>query len=111
MTTVQIQHRIPTTVDTTEVSLPVFFTTGRLSKSYCCMTAEMKLISLHSAGAGYLSIDVRAYDDVDDVKFRLEREFSEAFFEIIDEAIFQHKFSEAHREVFYVVNPNLKPNL
>jgi len=110
MTTVQIQHRIPTTVDTTDVSLPCYFTTGRLSKNYCCMTAEMKLINLRNAG-GYISIDVTSYDDLEDVKYRLEREFSEAFFEIIDEAIFQHKFSEAHREVFYVVNPQLKPNI
>lgn len=110
MTTVQIQHRIPTTVETTDVSLPVFFTTGRLSKSYCCMTAEMKLINLRNAG-GYISIDVTSYDDIEDVKYRLEREFSEAFFDIIDEAIFQHKFSEAHRDIFYVVNPQLRPNI
>ena len=108
MTTIQIQHRIPTTVETTDVSLPVFFTTGRLSKTYCCMTAEMKLISIHNNGV-YLNVDVRGYDDLDDVTFRLEREFSEPFFEIIDEAIFHHKFSEAHRDIFYVVNPELKP--
>jgi stress-induced morphogen len=72
------------------------------------MTAEFKLINLRNAG-GYISVDVTSYDDLEDVKYRLEREFSEAFFEIIDEAIFHHKFSEAHRDIFYVVNPELKP--
>ena len=74
------------------------------------MTAEMKLINLRNAG-GYISVDVTSYDDIEDVKYRLEREFSEPFFEIIDEAIFHHKFSEAHRDIFYVVNPELKPKI
>jgi hypothetical protein len=30
-------------------------------------------------------------------------------YEPIDEAVFMHKFSEAHRAIFYVANPKLKP--
>jgi hypothetical protein len=30
-------------------------------------------------------------------------------FAIIDPAVFHHQFSAAHRELFYIVNPELKP--
>jgi hypothetical protein len=110
MTTVSIKHRVLTTIDTTQVTLPFYFTTGKLSKSYCCMTPEFKLISVWAMRNGGMSFDVRSYDDLDEVadSIAYDMEHYEEF-AIIDAAVFMHQFSVAHRDLFYIVNPELKP--
>jgi len=107
--TITVHHKIPVTVESNEVQLPFYFTTGNYVKSFCCMTADLVLIDMHINGT-YANIDTHKYDDVEDVATRLEREFCSINFEEIDEAVFMHKFSEVHRELFYFVNPKLKPN-
>lgn len=107
-TTVEVKHTVPTTVQITEVSLPFYFTNGKYIKHYCCMTAKGDLIEI-SRNGGYWHIDVTPHEDADDISNRLEHEFSDEFYGVIDEAVFMHKFSEAHREIFYMVNPQLKP--
>jgi hypothetical protein len=110
MTTVSIKHRVLTTIDTTEITLPFYFTTGKLSKSYCCMTAEFKLITVWALRNGGMSFDVRSYDDLDEVADSIAYDMNHyEEFAIIDPAVFHHQFSVAHRELFYCVNPQLKP--
>ena len=72
------------------------------------MTENMQLIRIyHSKYA--CNIETKQYDDKDDLAFRLERDMRDKLYETIDAAVFMHKFSEAHREMFYVANPQLKP--
>jgi hypothetical protein len=108
MAKISIKHRVLTTVDTSEVTLPFFYTTGGLSKNYCCMTADFKLISLRSRN-GSISFDVTTYDDIEDAASSIDYDAKTDQFLIIDEAVFMHQFSVAHRELFYIVNPQLKP--
>lgn len=107
--TIEIKHRVMTTVASTEIKLPFYYRSGKHVKHYCCMTEEFKLINI-SAHGGYMATDVSTYDDIQDVTSRLERDFDDSLFEIIDEAVFMHHFSLIHRELFYVVNSNLRPN-
>jgi len=105
MKTVSIKHRVLTTIDTTEIKLPFFFTSGNYSKSYCCLTEDLRLIDVHY-NSMYTNIDVKRYDDMEDIATRLEIEMREKLYEPIEEAVFMHHFSLAHREVFYSANPN-----
>ena len=105
MTTIQITHMAPIVVGTTEIKLPFFFTSGNWSKSYCCVTEDLRLIDVHYSSI-YTNIDVKRYDDMEDIATRLEIEMREKLYEPIEEAIFMHHFSLAHREVFYSANPN-----
>jgi hypothetical protein len=109
MTTVSIKHRVLTTIDTTEVTLPFYFTTGKLSKSYCCMGADFKRTSVFINGSN-MSFEVDTYDDAEEAARSIAYDMENyEQFTIIDAAVFNHKFSEAHRELFYCVNPQLKP--
>jgi hypothetical protein len=105
MTTIQITHMAPIVVGTTEINLPFFFTSGNYSKSYCCITEDFRLIDVHH-NSMYTNIDVKRYDDMEDIATRLEIEMREKLYEPIEEAVFMHHFSLAHREVFYSANPN-----
>ena len=106
--TIEVKHKVPTTVSTTEITLPHYFKTGKHWTKYCCMTAEGNLMSIHD-NQGYLAIDVRPFEGSDEIADCLEREFCEREYMPIDEAVFMHQFSNAHRKAFYMVNPQLKP--
>jgi hypothetical protein len=41
----------------------------------------------------------------------MEVDMRDRHYKVIDAEIFMHMFSEAHREVFYAVNPELRPKL
>lgn len=107
--TIQIRLQVPTTVDTFEIKLPYYFTSGNLVKSFCCMTEEFTLIELYQSKGHMISIDVHHYDDQDEVITCLERCMHNQNYQVIDESVFHHHFSEAHRNVFYAVNHKLKP--
>lgn len=109
-TTIEVKQAMPAMVTSTKVTLPFYFTAGTYSKQYCCMTADRVLISVISGPAAY-NLTTRQYDDLDEVADRLEIEMRDKLYAPIDEAIFHHKFSEAHRELFYAINPELKPTL
>lgn len=106
--TIEVKHKVPTTVHTTEVNLPFYFTAGKYVTQYCCMNEDGNLVTISKNG-GYWNIQVTPNDDADEIANCLEREFCDPMFAAIDEALFHHKFSEAHREIFYMVNPQLKP--
>ncbi len=54
-------------------------------------------------------IETRNYQGFAEVTSRLEIDMRDKLFKEIEPEVFMHKFSEAHREVFYAVNPQLKP--
>ncbi len=108
--TVEVKHKVPTTVHISEVSLPCFYSFGKYVTHYCCMQRDGNLVQVYSHG-GHWHIEVSPYDDADEIADKLERDFCDSGYAPIDEAIFYHKFSEAHREVFYMVNPDLRPKL
>jgi hypothetical protein len=105
---IEVTHTAPVRVGTTQITLPHYYISGDYTKFYCCMTEDMKLIQVY-AHKYACNIETKVYDNHDDVAFRLEREMRDKLYEPIDEAVFMHKFSEAHREIFYVANPKLKP--
>lgn len=72
------------------------------------MTENLQLITVYQSKHA-CQIETKQYDDKDDVAFRLQRDMRDKLYEPIDAAVFMHKFSEAHREIFYVANPQLKP--
>ena len=97
-------------VGTTEIKLPFYFTSGDYSKSYCCMNEDYVLIHVYSLGDGrVMQIETKQYEDEHEVAFRLERESRDKHYAPIEEAVFMHQFSQVHREIFYRVNPQLKP--
>jgi hypothetical protein len=105
---IEVTHTAPVRVGTTQITLPHYYISGDYTKFYCCMTEDMKLIQVY-AHKYACNIETKSYDDEQDIAFRLEREMRDKLYEPIDEAVFMHKFSEAHREIFYVANPKLKP--
>jgi len=106
--TIQVQHKLPVTVEINEVTLPYYWTSGTYVKSYCCLTEDLILIDMHMNGT-YSTIDTTKLDDKEHAAERLEKEFCTKNFEEIAEAIFMHKFGELQREIFYMVNAKLKP--
>jgi hypothetical protein len=108
--TIEVTQTAPAIVTSTKVTLPFYFTAGTYTKQYCCMTAERVLISV-TCSSYAKHIETRQYDDLDEVSNRLAIEMRDKLYAPIDEAIFHHKFSEAHRELFYTLNPDLKPKI
>jgi hypothetical protein len=107
--TIQVHHKLPVTVEVNEVTLPYYWTSGNYVKSFCCLTEDLTLIDMHMNGT-YTTIDTTKLDDKEHAAERLEREFCTKNFAEIAEAVFLHKFAEVHRELFYAVNPKLKPH-
>jgi hypothetical protein len=105
---IEVTHTAPVQVGTTKVTLPHYYIDGDYVKFYCCFTADMKLITVYHTPYG-CNIETKCYDNEQDVAFRLERDMRDKLYEPINEAVFMHKFSEAHRQIFYVANPQLKP--
>ena len=74
------------------------------------MSEDMILTTVMSYNTNK-QIEVRKYDDLSQVKSRMEIDMRDKLYEPIDAEVFMHVFSEAHREVFYAVNPELRPKL
>lgn len=107
---IQITKKSLVPVGTTEIKLPFCYAAGNYFKHYVCITEELVIITFY-AKYGSISIDTKQYDedDMDILANRIERDMREDLYEPIDQAVFQHLFSEVHRNLFYQVNPNLKP--
>ena len=82
MTKIQINHMAPVVVGTTEIKLPFFFTSGNWTKSYCCITEDLRLIDVHYSSI-YTNIDVKRYDDAEDISTRLEIEMRESYMSLL----------------------------
>jgi hypothetical protein len=108
--TIEVNTYHPVVNGTTEITLPYYYTCGSFGHVYCCMSADMVLTTVMSYSTNK-QIEVRKYDDISQVKSRLEIDMRDKLYKSIDDAVFMHMFSEAHREVFYAVNPELKPKL
>lgn len=105
---IEVTHTAPVHVGTTEITLPHYYICGEHVKLYCAMTENMQLITVYQSKYA-CNVETKQYDEKDDVAFRLQRDMRDKFYEPIDAAVFMHKFSEAHREIFYIANPQLKP--
>jgi hypothetical protein len=110
MTTIEVNNYHPVVNETTQITLPFFYTCGNFGDIYCCMSADMVLTTVLSYSTNK-QIETRKYDDSIQVQARLEIDMRDKRYRAIDESVFMHMFSEAHREVFYAVNPELKPKL
>ncbi len=108
--TIEVTKYAPAVSGTTEITLPHYYTCGSFGKVFCCMSSDMILTQVLSYSTNK-QIEVRKYDNLEQVKSRMEIDMRDKLYEPIDEAVFMHMFSEAHREVFYAVNPELKPKL
>jgi hypothetical protein len=108
MNTIEVNTYQPVIAGTTEITLPHYYICGSFGQVFCCMSEDMILTTVW-INTSSKQIDVRKYDDLSQVKSRMEIDMRDKLYEPIDEAVFHHKFSEAHREVFYAVNPNLRP--
>jgi hypothetical protein len=106
--TVKIQHTAPAVINTTEVTLPFFYICGTYNKNYCCITESFTLITVRYNDI-YINMDTIQYEDSEEVAGRLEKDMREKLYTPIDEAVFHHHFSAAHRELFYKLNHNLRP--
>jgi hypothetical protein len=106
--TIEVQQVAPTVVGTTNVTLPHYYVCGTYQKNYCCITEQMVLIQIRMNSV-YANVDTCKYEDAEEVSARLEKDMRERLYEPVDAAVFQHKFSEIQREIFYMVNPQLKP--
>lgn len=104
MTTLEIKHRVLTTVDSTNIQLPYYWSHGKHAKSFCVMTTEFTCIDIR-VGSVYLQIDSTQYDDSDDATYSLERSMMDETFERIDEAVFMHHFSLCTRKLYDLANP------
>ena len=104
MTTLEIKHRVLTTVDSTPIQLPYYWSYGKHAKSYCVLTTEFTVIDIR-ANHVYLQIDSTQYDDAEDASYRMDREMKVENFERIEEAVFLHHFSLATRQLYDLANP------
>lgn len=106
--TLEVQTMAPTVVATKQITLPFYYVCGNFSEIYCCMTADKQLTTLISTKYA-TEITTRSYQGFAEVTSRLEVDMRDKLFKQIEPEVFMHKFSEAHRELFYAVNPQLKP--
>jgi hypothetical protein len=47
--------------------------------------------------------------DFEDIGRRIQKDMLDDLYAPIEEAVFQHHFSNAHRELFYALNHQLRP--
>lgn len=109
MTTLEIKHRVLTTVDSTTIALPIYWKSTQFGRTFMCLTTDLVVINVHVNGS-YVSIDTNAYDDVEDAGYRMDLEMKSEHFQLIDESVFMHNFSLAHREIYDRSNPYKKHN-
>ena len=107
MTTLEIKHRVLSTVDSMQIQLPIYWSHGKHAKSYCVMTSAFTSIDIR-VGSVYLQIDSTQYDDAEDATYSLERSMMDETFERIEEAVFMHHFSLATRQLYDLANPKTK---
>jgi len=108
--TIEVNTYAPIVQGSTQITLPHYFVCGSFGKIYCCMSADNTLTTVMSYNTNK-QIEVRKYDDMAQVKSRMEIDMRDKLYEPINAEVFMHVFSEAHREVFYAVNPELKPRI
>ena len=108
--TVFITKQVLQPVEALTVQLPFYYVSGIYFKHYTLITADRNLISFYRNGSS-ISLDTWQYsqDDDESLSNRIGKDMGTELYEPIEESVFLHMFSEAHRDLFYQVNPNLKP--
>lgn len=107
MSTIEIIHEETKQVGKTEIKLPFYYAAGKFSKHYCCFTEEGKLVQVFYNTVG-VNMDTYQYD-LEDIGRRIQKDMLDDLYAPIEEAVFQHHFSNAHRELFYALNHQLRP--
>jgi hypothetical protein len=96
------------------MNLPIFFTKHMNSKmtSYVMIDQSGKQIAVECNYGDY-AIVTESHDDIDrpnEVQNIIDRATQHWDVSIISAEVFMHHFSVAHRELFYNVNPALRPH-
>ncbi len=98
MTTLEIKHKVPVTVETAYLTLPFFFSIGQYSKMYFCVTADKKIIGV-SPFSAYKGIHVHEYQTDTQMSEQVYQYMNSSDYAQVDEAIFHHHFSIANRHI------------
>lgn len=108
MNTLEIKHQVPVTVETTNIELPFYFSTGRYLKTFFCMTEERTLITIYDLNGNW-SISTRTYEDDSAAAVRMKNEIDQDNYVQITSDEFEEQFTKAHRDLYYSLNHHLKP--
>lgn len=94
------------------MTLPIFFTKHMNSKmtSFVMIDESGKEIAVECRYGDYAIVtDQHDIDGRKDLQDIIDRATMHWDVSIISEQVFKHQFSIAHREIFYNVNPQLRP--
>jgi hypothetical protein len=108
MTTLEIKHQVPVTVETVQIQLPYYYQTGKYCKHYCCITEEKALIRMYQIAGWH--IETKFFDDEDDIVSHLQSEMKDPTYCTLDKDLFETKFTQAHRDIYYTLNHYLRPD-
>ena len=95
------------------MNLPIFFTKHMNSKmtSYVMIDESGKEIAVECRYGDYAIVtDTHDIDSREEVQRIIDRATMHWDVSIISAEVFMHHFSVAHRELFYNVNPSLRPH-
>ena len=95
------------------MTLPIFFTKHHSDRmtAYVMIDESGKEIKVECTYGDYAVItDTHEIDGPKDVQDIIDRASMNYQVSIISEQVFKHQFSIAHREIFYNVNPQLRPH-
>ena len=107
----QISITKPVQVDTLEVTLPIYYKINDRLNVYGVITEDMRMLEMYERSNGSIfSIDTRQYDELSEVEAHMQG-VGKKDFEVINEAVFHHKFMVHHREMFYVLFPDARPTI
>jgi hypothetical protein len=108
MNTLEIKHQVPVTVETMNIELPFFFSTGKYLKTFFCMTEERTLITIWDLNGNW-SVSTRSYKDNTEAAERIKKEMDQDNYEQLTTDAFEEQFTKAHRDLYYALNHHLKP--
>jgi hypothetical protein len=108
MNTLEIKHRVAVTVETNNIELPFFFSTGRYLKTFFCMTEERTLITIYDLNGNW-SVSTRSYKDDTEAAEHLKKQMDQDNMLRITSDEFEEQFTKAHRDLYYALNHHLKP--
>jgi hypothetical protein len=95
------------------MTLPIFFTKHHSDRmtAYVMIDETGKEIKVECCYGDYAVVtDTHEIDGPKDVQDIIDRASMNYQVSIISEQVFKHQFSIAHREIFYNVNPQLRPH-
>lgn len=96
--TIEIKHKVPTTVQTTEIKLPYYFKTIARVQSKSCWAVLEDLSVVHPyCGENYVAISVSKHDSVEEVASFMENYYRNFKLEEVTEEYYKEVVKEAQR--------------